>query len=55
MIWSIQALRFFAALMIVYIHIAQETVGVTGSIGPIPIELDQIGNSGVDIFLSRLD
>jgi exopolysaccharide production protein ExoZ len=50
MIWSIQALRFFAALMIVYIHAADEAARVTGSIGSIPVELEQIGNSGVDIF-----
>jgi exopolysaccharide production protein ExoZ len=50
MIWSIQALRFFAALMIVYIHAAQTAMRVTGSNGFIPFGLATVGLSGVDIF-----
>ena len=50
MIWSIQALRFFAALMIVYIHAAQTAISVTGSNGFIPHSVATVGLSGVDIF-----
>jgi exopolysaccharide production protein ExoZ len=50
MIWSIQALRFFAALMIVYIHAANTAIRVTGSNGFIPRGLATVGVSGVDIF-----
>jgi exopolysaccharide production protein ExoZ len=50
MIWSIQALRFFAAFMIVYIHAAQTAMSVTGSNGFIPFGLATVGLSGVDIF-----
>jgi exopolysaccharide production protein ExoZ len=50
MIWSIQALRFFAALMVVYIHTAETAIRVTGSNGLIPPGLATVGLSGVDIF-----
>src|SRR5687768_12050310 len=50
MIWSLQTLRFVAALMVVYIHAAQTAQTATGSIGMIPGPLATIGRSGVDIF-----
>jgi exopolysaccharide production protein ExoZ len=50
MIWSLQILRFVAALMIVYLHAAQLAIGVTGSNGFIPHGLATVSISGVDIF-----
>ena len=50
MIWSLQVLRFVAALMVVYIHAAETAMRATGSIGFIPYGLATIGLSGVDIF-----
>jgi len=50
MIWSLQVLRFLAALMVVYIHTAEVAAQVTGSFGFISFELGAIGLSGVDIF-----
>jgi exopolysaccharide production protein ExoZ len=49
-IWSLQILRFVAALMIVYLHAAQLAVGVTGSNGFITNGLAKVSCSGVDIF-----
>jgi exopolysaccharide production protein ExoZ len=52
MIWSIQVLRFAAALMVVYIHAVQiaATTPAAGSIGFIPFRVATIGHIGVDIF-----
>jgi exopolysaccharide production protein ExoZ len=50
MIWSLQILRFIAALMVVYLHVAQTALAATGSIGIVPLELAITGNAGVDIF-----
>jgi exopolysaccharide production protein ExoZ len=50
MIWSLQTLRFVAALMVVYVHAAEVAVAATGSTGSIPPELAVMGASGVDIF-----
>ena len=49
-IWSIQVLRFAAALMVVYIHATVIAGGVTGSSGFIPFRVANIGHIGVDIF-----
>src|SRR5215831_5734617 len=49
MIWSIQALRFVAALMVVYVHAAPTALAVTGSLG-LPPGLVAVGFAGVDIF-----
>lgn len=50
MIWSLQTLRFIAALMVVWAHAAQVAFDATGSGGFIPHELAIVGRSGVDIF-----
>ena len=50
MIWSIQVLRFVAALMIVYLHAAFIAFSATGSSGVLPVGVADIGNAGVDIF-----
>lgn len=50
MIWSLQSLRFVAALMVVYIHAAQTALEATGSTGLVPARLVTVGLSGVDIF-----
>ncbi len=50
MIWSLQVLRFIAALMVVYVHSAQTALAVNGSIGTIPLDLAIMGRAGVDIF-----
>lgn len=50
MLWSIQVLRFVAAVMVVYIHAADTAMQVNGSFGSIPPTLANIGHSGVDIF-----
>jgi exopolysaccharide production protein ExoZ len=50
MIWSLQTLRFIAALMIVYLHAAQTAISVTGSTGFIPHALATVCLSGVDVF-----
>jgi exopolysaccharide production protein ExoZ len=50
LIWSLQVLRFIAALMVVYVHAAQTAFAVTGSIGIIPHGLFITGLAGVDIF-----
>jgi exopolysaccharide production protein ExoZ len=49
-IWSLQVLRFIAALMVVYIHAVLPAIRVTGSSGLIPFGLANIGHIGVDIF-----
>jgi exopolysaccharide production protein ExoZ len=50
MVWSLQVLRFVAALMVVYVHAAQVAFAATGSSGFIPQALAIVGRSGVDIF-----
>jgi len=50
MIWSLQSLRFVAALMVVYVHAAEAAFTVTGSAGPLPLNLVSVGSSGVDLF-----
>src|SRR5260370_42714369 len=50
MIWSLQILRFIAALMVVYAHAASIALAATGSIGIIQHDLAVIGVAGVDIF-----
>ncbi|MBZ9708161.1 acyltransferase [Mesorhizobium sp. ESP7-2] len=50
MIWSLQVLRFVAALMVVYVHAAQTAVKVTGSNGLLPHDFQVVGFAGVDIF-----
>src|SRR6266550_3905557 len=50
MIWSLQILRFIAALMVVYVHASQTAFAVTGSIGIIPHDIAVMGHAGVDIF-----
>jgi len=50
MIWSLQILRFIAALMVVYLHVARTALIATGSTGTIPVEIAITGNAGVDIF-----
>ena len=36
MVWSLQILRFVAALMVVYVHAAQVAASTTGSPGTLP-------------------
>jgi exopolysaccharide production protein ExoZ len=50
MIWSVQILRFIAALMVVYLHAVQIAIRVNGSIGLIPPAAANLGYAGVDIF-----
>ncbi|HET6468874.1 MAG TPA: acyltransferase [Geminicoccaceae bacterium] len=50
MIWSLQVLRFVAALMVVYVHAAQTALTATGSNGLVPHHLGAVGLSGVDVF-----
>lgn len=49
MIWSLQSLRFAAALMVVYIH-AVLMAGVASEGGFVPLNLAIAGRAGVDIF-----
>jgi exopolysaccharide production protein ExoZ len=49
MIWSLQNLRFVAALMVVYIH-AVLIAGTASENGFIPLNLAIAGRAGVDIF-----
>jgi exopolysaccharide production protein ExoZ len=50
MIWSLQILRFIAAVMVVYVHAAQTAFDVTGSVGLAPYKIAGLGLAGVDIF-----
>ncbi|MGB9140802.1 MAG: acyltransferase [Aestuariivirga sp.] len=50
MIWSLQILRFVAALMVVYIHAVQIARAATGANGLLPPEFQIAGQAGVDIF-----
>jgi exopolysaccharide production protein ExoZ len=50
MIWSLQVLRFVAALMVVYVHAAQTAFEATGSNGFVPLDVSIVAISGVDIF-----
>jgi exopolysaccharide production protein ExoZ len=50
MIWSLQILRFVAALMVLYLHAATTAIHLTGSNGLFPDALATVCRSGVDIF-----
>lgn len=50
MIWSIQVLRFVAALMVVCVHATDIAVLVTGSTGFFSPRIATLGYVGVDIF-----
>ena len=50
MIWSLQILRFIAALLVVYIHAVRIAVTATGSGGLLPLDVQIVGRAGVDIF-----
>jgi exopolysaccharide production protein ExoZ len=50
MLWSLQILRFVAALMVAYLHAAQLAKISTGSNGFLPVQLQMTGQAGVDIF-----
>ena len=54
MIWSLQSLRFVAALMVVYVHAAEAAYTVTGSAGLLPLNIVSVGLSGVDLFFVLL-
>jgi peptidoglycan/LPS O-acetylase OafA/YrhL len=49
-IWSLQTLRFAAAMMVVIWHAAWTTFDLTGSCGSLPLKLYTSGLYGVDIF-----
>ncbi|MET2826041.1 acyltransferase family protein [Mesorhizobium shangrilense] len=49
MIWSLQVLRFVAALMVVFLHAVQSAARIS-AVGVIPYEFELIGSAGVDIF-----
>jgi exopolysaccharide production protein ExoZ len=50
MIWSLQSLRFVAAMMVVYFHVANAAWYMTGSYGLLPKNFPNVGQAGVDIF-----
>ncbi len=50
MLWSLQNLRFVAALLVVYVHSSKTAFIVTGSHGVLPQEFQLAGRAGVDIF-----
>jgi exopolysaccharide production protein ExoZ len=50
MIWSLQALRFLAALMVVLCHTAEMVPVVTGHTTFLTAFFQQVGSSGVDLF-----
>jgi exopolysaccharide production protein ExoZ len=50
MIWSLQVLRFVAALLVAYVHAAQTAFEATGSNGIVPLDVSIVAISGVDIF-----
>src|SRR5262249_2226527 len=54
MIWSLQILRFVAALMVVYLHAATTAIHLTGSNGLFPAALDTVCRRGVDSFFVSL-
>lgn len=49
-IWSLQVLRFIAAMMVVYLHAALTAYQATGSSGIFPPMIQVTGTAGVDIF-----
>ncbi len=49
-IWSLQTLRFAAAMMVVYFHAANAAFSATGSYGLLPYNFHTTGAAGVDIF-----
>lgn len=50
MIWSLQVLRFAAALMVVVAHLVFAAQHAFGWIGTIPKEIAIVGTAGVDLF-----
>ncbi|MGX5800986.1 acyltransferase family protein [Bradyrhizobium sp. Arg314] len=55
MIWSLQALRFIAALMVVFLHAVQSAMRICNVreipyLGVIPYQYALVGSAGVDIF-----
>ena len=50
MIWSLQTLRFVAALMVVLCHTAAMVHVASGHTSSLSAFFQQVGNSGVDIF-----
>jgi exopolysaccharide production protein ExoZ len=50
LVWSIQALRFFAAAMVVWLHVAHTAAVAAKSYGIIPHEIELMGRAGVDVF-----
>ena len=49
-IWSLQSLRFAAAMMVVYFHVANASLIATHSFGLLPRNFQIVGRAGVDIF-----
>ena len=49
-IWSLQSLRFVAAMMVVYFHAAGASLIATHSYGLLPRDFQIVGRAGVDIF-----
>jgi exopolysaccharide production protein ExoZ len=49
-IWSLQSLRFAAAIMVVSFHAAGASLIATGSYGLLPRDFQIVGRAGVDIF-----
>jgi hypothetical protein len=49
-IWSLQSLRFAAAMMVVYFHAAGASLIATRSYGLLPRNFQIVGRAGVDIF-----
>lgn len=49
-IWSLQSLRFAAAMMVVYFHAAEVSLIATHSYGLLPRDFQIVGRAGVDIF-----
>lgn len=50
MIWSLQTLRFIAAMLVVYMHASNMAQLATGSHGLIPARITSLGSVGVDLF-----
>jgi len=47
MIWSLQSLRFAAAMMVVYFHAAGASLIATGSYGLLPRNFQIVGRAGL--------
>jgi exopolysaccharide production protein ExoZ len=50
MIWSLQVLRFIAAMLVVFVHATEAALHATGSASSVPRGIALLGHSGVDIF-----